>query len=174
MTHVIIAIGDNIADDIDNFAIEAILGAPNNTGHYLCEVDSMREELASAGVLDALFDDEIPSPGLYLIPCHIWAEQDRDGDWDGGIEVDDPVVRYEDGAASVAIFEAVIDAAERTVCAILTGPIGSLRDAPSGCHKLELIADWVAATQAVIDADERVKRAASEKAHVCQTEAAHA
>lgn len=107
MGYVVIDIGQDIADDDHDCQVIAVLGERAGTDRKRDEAEIIEEELDGGGAIEVLWGDERPAPGLWLIECHYWAEQDYWGEWDGGIEWDDGC-RWQDGPEARARFEAVL------------------------------------------------------------------
>ena len=153
MAHVFVYIGEHIADDAMDYDLTAVIGGyEKGPGGQLSEVDVVRMELENGDLLSDLFGDDRPAPGLYMVQCHYWSEQDYWGEWDGGIECDTAPVRWQDGWESQSQIYEVLDTYEAAVRTVVAhGTIGSWRMRHQQSSLFEEIEAWALACRAVAD-----------------------
>lgn len=160
MTFVFVEVDDSIEDEPLDCYVVAILGEdePENENH-LPEVDIIKEEIQCTGILDSLFDNEVPAPGLYLISCQYWSSQDYYGEWDGGIEHDELPVRWQDGLVAQNKFNKVLDAYERKIRETFQADeVGAWRQKGRKNSIIEKVALWSDVCRQVVLAQEALHR----------------
>jgi hypothetical protein len=148
MVNAFIWIGEHIDDDDQACGLISIIGNAAPEEHCQSEADTVREEIDNGGLLESLFGDDFPrESGVYLVNCHPWCERDYWGEWDGGLELDGDVVRWQDTEAAREAFEKVFRPVEDQMRAWLGGerPVGY-----EGVAFFEDVEAWALARQSIV------------------------